>query len=100
MSGQALIFKLSCTLRGFTVVDNQFQYKNDISNLQSHKCLLIPKGPNCVFWQHRNFGQVSVTRDFHIFSQTLIEGVDEEYLSCALNFRTFENMSKKLWPNM
>jgi len=32
--------------------------------------------------------------------QTLIEGVHEEYLSCALKFRTFGNMSQKLWPNM
>jgi len=27
---------------------------------------LTPKGPTCLFWQHRNFGQVHVTRDFHI----------------------------------
>jgi len=33
-------------------------------------------------------------------AQTLIEGVDEEYLSCALKLKTFENMSQKLWPNM
>jgi len=33
-------------------------------------------------------------------AQILIEGVDKEYLSCALNFETFRNMSKKLWPNM
>jgi len=28
--------------------------------------LLTPKGPDCVFWQHSNFGQVPMTRDFHI----------------------------------
>jgi len=33
-------------------------------------------------------------------AQTFIKGVNEEHLSCALNFRTFENMIKKLWPNM
>jgi len=27
---------------------------------------LTPKGPNYVFWLYRNFGQVHVTRDFHI----------------------------------
>jgi len=32
--------------------------------------------------------------------QTLIEGVDEEYLLCALKFRTFGNVSQKLWPNI
>jgi len=34
------------------------------------------------------------------WAQTLIESVDEEYLSCALKFKTFENTSQKLWPNM
>jgi len=34
------------------------------------------------------------------WAQTLIEGVNEEYLSCELKFRTFGNMSQKLWPNM
>jgi len=29
-----------------------------------------------------------------------IIGRDKEYLSYALNFMTFENMSKKLWPNI
>jgi len=33
-------------------------------------------------------------------AQILIEGVVEEYLSCPLNFKTFENMSQKSWPNM
>jgi len=33
-------------------------------------------------------------------AQILTEVVDEEYLSCPPNFRTFENMSEKLWPNM
>jgi len=28
---------------------------------------LTPKGPSCVFWQHSDFGQVRVTRDFIIF---------------------------------
>jgi len=32
-------------------------------------------------------------------AQILVEGVDEEYLSFPLNFKTFENMNKKLWPN-
>jgi len=41
-----------------------------------------------------------VNGDFHILAQTLIEGVDEEYLLCALKFKTFENMNQKLWPNM
>jgi len=41
-----------------------------------------------------------VTRDFHIFAQTLIKGVEEEYLSYALKFMTFGNMSQKLWPNI
>jgi len=27
---------------------------------------LTPKGPACIFWQHRNFGQVHVARDLHI----------------------------------
>jgi len=30
---------------------------------------LTPKGPTCVFWQHRNFGQVHVTGDFHILGR-------------------------------
>jgi len=30
----------------------------------------------------------------------LVEGGDEEYPSYALNFMTFENMSKQLWQNM
>jgi len=34
------------------------------------------------------------------WAQTLIEGVDKDYLLCALKFKTFENMSQKLWPNM
>jgi len=34
------------------------------------------------------------------WAQNLIEGVNEEYLSCVLKFRTFGKMSKKLWPNM
>jgi len=34
------------------------------------------------------------------WAQTLIESVDEEYLSCALKFKTLGSMSKKLWPNM
>jgi len=39
---------------------------------------LTPKGPTCVFWQHRNFGHIRVTGDLH----------------------TFGNMSQKLWPYM
>jgi len=35
-----------------------------------------------------------------IWAQTLIEGVDEEYLPCALKIMTFGNMSQKLWPKM
>jgi len=27
---------------------------------------LTPKGPTCIFWQHRNFRQVRVTRDLYI----------------------------------
>jgi len=34
------------------------------------------------------------------WDQNLIEGGDEEYLSCALNFTTFGNMSQKLWLNI
>jgi len=37
ITGQALIFKLFHTLWGFMGY-NQFQYKNDISNIHSHKC--------------------------------------------------------------
>jgi len=37
---------------------------------------------------------------FMFLAQTLIDGVDKEYFSCALNFKTFENTSQKLWPNM
>jgi len=29
-----------------------------------------------------------------------VEVEDGEYFMCALNLRTFGNMSKKLWPNM
>jgi len=32
--------------------------------------------------------------------QTLIESVDDKKISCVLKFRTFGNMSQKLWPNM
>ncbi len=32
-------------------------------------------------------------------AKTLIEGVDKEYLSWELKFRTFGSMSQKLWPN-
>jgi len=28
---------------------------------------LTPKGPSYIFWQHRDFGQVHVTKDFIIF---------------------------------
>ena len=34
------------------------------------------------------------------YSEISIEVKDKEYLSHALNFMTFGNMSKKLWPNM
>jgi len=34
--------------------------------VQSNKIPLTPKGPTCVFWQHRNFGQVRVIGDLHI----------------------------------
>jgi len=30
------------------------------------KLSLTPKGLTCVFWQHRNFGQVHVSGDLHI----------------------------------
>jgi len=33
-------------------------------------------------------------------AQTLIQGVDKEYLSCTLKFKTFGNMNKKLSLNM
>jgi len=52
---------------------------------------LTPKGPRCLFSQYKFFGQVPMTRDFHVFlAQILVEGVDEEYLSSPLNFKTFE----------
>jgi len=35
-----------------------------------------------------------------LLAQNFIEGVEEEYLSCPLNFKTFGNMIQKLWPNM
>jgi len=28
--------------------------------------ILTPKGPACVFWQHRNFGWVHVIGELHI----------------------------------
>jgi len=28
--------------------------------------ILIPKGPDCVFWLYSDFGQVPMTRNFHI----------------------------------
>jgi len=34
------------------------------------------------------------------WAKTLIESVDEEYLSCELQFKIFGNMSQNLWPNM
>jgi len=37
---------------------------------------------------------------FIFWAQTLLEGVEKEYLSCVLKFRTFGNTSQKLWPNM
>jgi len=61
---------------------------------------LTPKGPRCLSWQYKFFGQVPTTRDFYVFGPNLIEVVDEEYLSCPPNFRAFGNMSQKLWPNM
>jgi len=33
-------------------------------------------------------------------AEILIEYEDEQYVSSALNFMTFGNTSKKLWPNM
>jgi len=33
-------------------------------------------------------------------AEILIELGDNEYVSCALNFMTFGNMSQKLWSNM
>jgi len=52
------------------------------------------------FWQHNFFGQVHVSRDLMFLAQILIENVDKEYLSCTLNFKTFGNMSQKLWSSM
>jgi len=54
------------------------------------KCHLTPKGPSYVFWQHRNIRHVCVIKDFQFLAQISIDGVNEEYLSCALNFRTLE----------
>jgi len=34
--------------------------------IESVRYLLTPKGPDCVFWLHSNFGQVPMIRDFHI----------------------------------
>jgi len=59
-----------------------------------------PKGPPYLIKQHSNFGHVRVIHDFHLLGRNLLEGVDEEYLSCVLKFRTFGNMSQKLWSNM
>jgi len=65
--------------------------------------LLTPKGPTCIFWQHRNFGQVRVIRDLYIsgwnFNRRWGQGTSFIYTN-TLNFMTFENMSQKLWPNM
>jgi len=33
-------------------------------------------------------------------AQILVDGACKEYLSCALKFRTFGNMSQKLWPTI
>jgi len=41
-----------------------------------------------------------VIGDLHLLgSEILIEGGDKQYLSYALNFKTFGNMSQKLWLN-
>jgi len=32
------------------------------------QCPLTPKGPRCVFWQYKFFGQVPVARDFYVFA--------------------------------
>jgi len=61
---------------------------------------LTPKSPTCFFWHRRHFGQVHVTGDLHTYGWNLIEGKDEQSLSCALNFITFGNTNQKLWPNM
>jgi len=37
---------------------------------------------------------------FMFWAQILIEVVDEKYLSCPPNFRTFGDINKKLWPNI
>jgi len=45
-------------------IQNVFLFKkSSIKFLENNATL---KGPSCVFWQHRNFGQVCVIGDFNI----------------------------------
>jgi len=41
-----------------------------------------------------------MTRDLHTVGPNFYRSWDDEYLSYALNFMTFGNMSQKLWPNI
>jgi len=61
---------------------------------------LTPKGPNYIFWQHRNLGKYMWLEICMLYAEILIECMDEEYISFAVKLRTFENMSQKLWSNM
>jgi len=37
-------------------------------------CMLTPRRPRCVFWQHNFWRQVCVTKDFHVFSPNFNKG--------------------------
>jgi len=68
-SGEALIFKLSHTLWGFTV-DNLFQYKNDIFNFHFHKCLLcyFCTGLSKLFFDGKRLNDIDFRlKNFQIF---------------------------------
>ena len=45
---------------------------------QNHVAILTPKGPTCVFWQHRNFGQLATNGVFVFFFGTFTQHAFEE----------------------
>jgi len=71
------------------------------STIPAHGSSIQTSGNQGVFFGNIPFGGKYVRLEiFMILALNLIEGVDEEHFSCPLNFKTFKNMSKKLWPNM
>jgi len=68
--------------------------------LSDQKWFASLKGPSYGFWLYKNFEQVFVNEDLHIWDWNFNRIRNEECVSCALNFMTFGKYKPKLWPNM